>query len=196
MCYALQLLRGPVPLFVISGDIEYAAMKISVVILLLSLLSANAFAGGVYQEPDAFIAEAFADDPPKAEVIWPDTGLKAQIKDILGHDYKGLRIRYWKQDKRTAWILDEIGKDKPITTGFVINNGRMERVRVLVFRESRGWEVRHAFFTDQFDNASLHKDTQLDRHIDNISGATLSVRAVTKLARVALLLDKAVNVQQ
>ena len=179
-----------------SGDIEYATMKNFVFILLLTLFSSMTLAGGVYQEPDAFIAEVFADKPPKAEVIWPDKELKAQIKDILGHDYKGLRIRYWQQDTRTAWVLDEIGKDKPITTGFVINNGRIERVRVLVFRESRGWEVRHAFFTDQFDNASLNKDTQLDHHIDNISGATLSVRAVTKLARVALLLDKIVNAQQ
>jgi len=171
-------------------------MKNIAVILLLSLLSASAFAGGVYQEPDAFIAEVFADNPPKAEVIWPTKELKAQIKDILGHDYKGLRIRYWKQEHRTAWVLEEIGKDKPITTGFVINNGRIERVRVLIFRESRGWEIRHAFFTDQFDNASLKGDSQLDRHIDNISGATLSVRAVTKLSRVALLLDQAVNAQQ
>ena len=169
-------------------------MKNAAFILLLTLLSASAHAGGVYQEPDAFIAEVFADKPPKAELIWPDTELKAEIKDILGHDYKGLRIRYWKQDKRTAWILDEIGKDKPITTGFVINNGRIERVRVLIFRESRGWEVRHSFFTDQFDNATLNDDAQLDRTIDNISGATLSVRAVTKLARVALLLDQAINV--
>ena len=176
--------------------LEYAAMKKPVFILLLSLLSANAFAGGVYQEPDAFIAEVFAENPPKAEVIWPNNELKAQIKDVLGHDYKGLRIRYWKQDKTTAWILDEIGKDKPITTGFVINNGRIERVRVLIFRESRGWEIRHAFFTDQFDNAALYKDMELDRTIDNISGATLSVRAVTKLARVALLLDQAVNAKQ
>jgi hypothetical protein len=162
----------------------------------MAALSAVAVAGGVYQQPDDFIAEVFADKPPKAEVIWPDTELKAQIKDILGHNYKGLRIRYWKQEQRTAWILDEIGKDKPITTGFVINNGRIERVRVLIFRESRGWEVRHAFFTDQFDKASLNSDMQLNRTIDNISGATLSVRAVTKLSRVALLLDKAVNAQQ
>jgi len=171
-------------------------MKKPAIILLLSLLSANLLAGGVYQEPDAFITEVFADNPPKAEVIWPDKELKAQIKDILGHDYKSLRIRYWKQENRTAWILDEIGKDKPITTGFVINNGRIERVRVLIFRESRGWEVRHAFFTDQFDKAALNNDMQLDRTIDNISGATLSVRAVTKLSRVALLLDRAVNAQQ
>jgi hypothetical protein len=167
-----------------------------VTLLLLSLLAFKVSAGGVYQEPDAFIAEVFDNDPPKAAVIWPDKRLKAQIKEILGHDYRGLRIRYWQQDDRTAWILDEIGKDKPITTGFVVNKGRIERVRVLVFRESRGWEVRHAFFTDQFDNAVLKDDTELDRYIDNISGATLSVRAVTKLARVALLLDQAVNAQQ
>ena len=171
-------------------------MKNIAAILLFFLLSAHVLAGGVYQEPDAFIAEVFTDNPPKAEVIWPDKALKAQIKDILGHDYKGLRIRYWKQQQRSAWVLDEIGKDKPITTGFVVNEGRIERVRVLIFRESRGWEIRHAFFTDQFDQASLNKDMQLDRSIDNISGATLSVRAVTKLARVALLLDQAVNARK
>ena len=166
-----------------------------VALLLLSLLATMLSAGGVYQEPDAFIAEVFDDNPPKAGVIWPDKQLKAQMKEILGHDYKGLRIRYWKRGDRSAWILDEIGKDKPITTGFVVNNGRLELVRVLVFRESRGWEVRHAFFTDQFNQASLKNDMELDRTIDNISGATLSVRAVTRLARVALLLDQEVNAQ-
>jgi hypothetical protein len=168
-------------------------MKIHPFLLLFSLLPGLAFAGGVYQEPDAFIAEVFADNQPETEVVWPDKELKAQIKDILGHDYKGLRIRYWRQQQRTAWILDETGKDQPITAGFVINHGRIERVRVLIFRESRGWEVRYPFFTDQFDKAALDEDMELDRKIDNISGATLSVKAVTKLARVALLLDKAVN---
>lgn len=171
-------------------------MKNFVLIIWLSLLSTIVYAGGVYQEPDAFIAEVFADKPPKAAVIWPDKALKADMKSILGHDYPGLRIRYWKHDGRTAWILDEIGKDKPITTGFVINAGRIERVRVLIFRESRGWEVRHSFFTDQYDNAALQADRDLDRRIDNISGATLSVRAVTRLARLALLLDQAVNAEK
>ena len=184
------------PLFFMSGEIEYAAMKIFALIFGLLLLPTSVIAGGVYQEPDAFIAEVFADQPPKPEVIWPSSELKGQMKAILGHDYTSLRIRYWKQDGRTAWILDEIGKDKPITTGFVVNQGRIERVRVLVFRESRGWEVRHGFFTDQFDNASLKTNHELDRTIDNISGATLSVRAVKKLARLALLLDQTVNPQK
>ena len=58
--------------------------------------------------------------------------------------------------------------------------------------------MRHTFFTEQFDDASLNNNQsmELDRNIDNISGATLSVRAIKKLARLALLLDQHVNTQQ
>jgi len=154
-------------------------------------------AGGVYQKPDEFINQVFNNKPPKAEVLWLNKDLKKQITDILDHKYKGLRIRYWQQDQdskqRSAWILDEIGKEKPITTGFVINDGQIELVKVLVFRESRGWEVRHDFFTDQFKQAKLESGNKLNQSIDNISGATLSVRAVRKLATIALLLHQEIN---
>ncbi len=164
--------------------------------LLLLLFINSAQAGGVYQTQESFLAEVFSKDIPKPEVIWPDKTLKKKIAAILGHKYKSLRIRYWKKNNRTAWVLEEIGKDKPITTGFVINNQKIESVRVLIFRESRGWEVRHTFFTEQFDDAILEDDMELSRNINNISGATLSVRAVKKLARLALLLDMHVSVKQ
>ena len=158
-----------------------------------------AIAGGVYQEPAEFVNEVFDNAPPKADVLWPSASLKKQLADILDHKYQGLRIRYWLQSskagRKTVWILDEIGKEKPITTGIVVNNGRIELVKVLVFRESRGWEVRHDFFTEQFKQAGLNKDHRLDQAIDNISGATLSVRAVEKLARIALLLDQQIQQQ-
>lgn len=155
-------------------------------------------AGGVYQTQESFLEEVFSKNAPKPQVLWPDKNLNKKIVNILGHKYKSLRIRYWKKENKTAWVLNEIGKEKPITTGFVIHDQKIERVRVLIFRESRGWEVRHTFFTEQFDNASLNKDQELglDKNIDNISGATLSVRAITKLARLALLLDQHVNTQQ
>ena len=167
-------------------------------LLIVSLLAGHPVtAGGVYQEPDEFINQVFENNPPKAKVLWLDEDLKKQMADILSHSYKGLRIRYWQQAnatvKKSVWILDEIGKEKPITTGIVINNGKIELVKVLVFRESRGWEVRHDFFTDQFKLAKLKDTGQLDRDIDNVSGATLSVRAVSKLARIALLLDKKIQ---
>ena len=66
-------------------------------------------------------------------------------------------------------------------------------MKVLVFRESRGWEVRYPFFTEQFADASLKAETKLDRKIDGISGATLSVDALIKLARLALFLDQYID---
>ena len=161
------------------------------IFLVIGLIFSNALlAGGVYQEPDAFIKETFPDGLVEKKVIWLDKPTKSEMEEVLGHGYKGLRVRYWIHDTKTAWILDEIGKEKPITTGIVIDNDKIERIRILVFRESRGWEVRHAFFTDQFSNATLLNNNQLGTNIDNISGATLSVRAVTKLSRIALMLHK------
>ena len=105
-----------------------------------------------------------------------------------------LRLRYWMKAGRTVWILEEIGKERPITTGFVVENNEIKKVKILIFRESRGWEVRYPFFTDQFTGASLRgENLELDRAIDGISGATLSVSAVTRLARLALLFHQHVT---
>jgi hypothetical protein len=152
-----------------------------------------AFAGGIYQEPAAFIDQVFDKKPPKADVLWLDKTLKEKMAAILDHNYNGLRVRYWRQDNKSAWVLDEIGKEKPITAGIVITNGKIEQLKILEFRESRGWEVRHDFFTSQFKQASLQDNQQLDKTIDNISGATLSVQAVSKLAKIALLLDQQIQ---
>ncbi|MCK5498295.1 MAG: FMN-binding protein, partial [Gammaproteobacteria bacterium] len=122
--------------------------------------------------------------------LWVKKDLKEKIREILGHDLRVLRIKYWRKDTRTAWILEEIGKERPITAGIVINDSRIESINVLAFRESRGWEVRYPFFTDQFSDATLKENNQLDRHIDGISGATLSVKAMEKMARLALLLHQ------
>lgn len=171
---------------------------LTLVFLSFSLfIHSYAMAGGVYQEPDAFINQAFNGNPPKPAVLWINKDLKKQITSILNHKYKGLRIRYWKnsniENKKSVWILEEIGKEKPITTGFIINNRKIELVKVLIFRESRGWEVRHNFFSNQFKQAALTEGHQLTINIDNISGATLSVRAIEKLSRIALLLDSTIH---
>jgi len=168
-------------------------LKITTLFLLSLIYSSVTVAGGIYQQPDDFINKVFDNKPPKADVLWLNEDLKNQIIEILDHKYKSLRVRYWRKEKRSAWILEEIGKEKLITAGFVIKNARIEQVKVLAFRESRGWEVRHDFFTDQFKSVALKNDHQLDKTIDNISGATLSVRAIRKLATIALLLDQEIQ---
>lgn len=148
-----------------------------------------AFAKDDYSSAN-FVREAFPDGAPQPDKLWIKNELKADIKEIMGHDLGVLRLRYWQKDHRSAWIVDEIGKERLITSGIVINHGKIESIQILAFRESRGWEIRYPFFTDQFNNAVLNDEHQLDRHIDGISGATLSVRAMKKMARLALLLDQ------
>lgn len=157
-------------------------------LIVLAIACSTVDARGTYQTPEDFLAEVFSGTPPAPDTLWLQGEVKEQVTDILGSRYSALRIRYWGKGRRTAWILEAIGKEQPITTGLVVNNGRLESVRVLIFRESRGWEVRHPFFTEQFSGAGLTDDSQLDRKIDGISGATLSVRALEKLARLALYL--------
>ncbi len=174
------------PTFISGRYMKFIILRLFTVLALLPLL---AWARGTYQEPQDFLADTFGGTPPRAAVVWLTGERKQRVRDILGHDYPSLRVRYWRAGARSAWILEEIGKDHPITVGVVVNEGRMERIKVLIFRESRGWEVRHPFFTDQFQGAGLAADGRLDRDIDGISGATLSVRALKKIATLALYLD-------
>tara|TARA_R110002074_G_scaffold81724_1_gene182983 strand:- start:36120 stop:36635 length:516 start_codon:yes stop_codon:yes gene_type:complete len=161
-------------------------------ILLLSLLlfSQLLVAKGIEQSEESFLNEAFADKPPQSRVIWLDREKKQVIEDVLQHRASFIRIRYWRQNSRTAWILDEIGKEKPITVGLIIDKSQIQLLKVLAFRESRGWEVKHDFFTRQFNTASITEELQLNKTIDGISGATLSVRALKKIAIIALYLEQ------
>jgi len=147
-----------------------------------------AAAATVYQTPERFLEEAFAGETPQTKTLWITKRRKEAAHQILGRNPDVLRQRYWRLGNQTAWILEEIGKEHPITTGILIDDNGIQRIRVLIYRENRGQEVRHPFFTKQFEGATLKSDRTLGRQIDGISGATLSVRALKRLARLALYL--------
>lgn len=162
--------------------------------LLLIFLLGPALAGpggaaGRYMETEDYIRSAFPDATPKVGTFWISGDVREAVERALGHRFNSLRVRYWYDGEKSVWVLDEIGKELPITIGVTVANGAIDNVRVLEFRESRGWEVRYPFFTDQFINARLGSGGGLDRSIDGITGATLSVGAVTRIAEVALVLD-------
>jgi hypothetical protein len=171
---------------------SFSRVRFSRVSLLTFLLltTPSLPAKGVYQAPTDFLQEVFNGQVPSPQILWITKDIGDAAQDILGHPLRVMREHYWEQAPRTVWILEEIGKEQPITVGIVINEGRVEQMRVLTYRESRGDEVRQAFFIDQFKGATLQSHDELDRHIDGVSGATLSVRALTKLARLALFLDR------
>ncbi|MBN1378244.1 MAG: FMN-binding protein [Gammaproteobacteria bacterium] len=146
----------------------------------------------MYQSPEDFIRSSF-DQEPETKTLWVADELAEQIKRVLGHDYHKLRLRYWTQQQRSAWILEEIGKELYITAGFVVENDSIQNTSILIFRESRGWEIQYEFFTEQFKGLLLTEKYELNKNIDNITGATLSVNAVKRLAKTALFLHRWVN---
>ena len=170
------------------------------ILLIGSLLGANSAcaneAVSVAAAQAQLLETTFQGAAPAPQTLWIDKALKKDVKKILGHDYGALRVRYWQEGARTVWVLEEIGKYKPITVGVVINDGAIEKLDVLAYRESHGWEVKHDFFTRQFIGARLPKNKKLDRKVDGISGATLSVRALKKLARLALYFDAQVQADE
>lgn len=156
------------------------------------LLWALPAAADAEAEAARFLREVFAQSalPAVPEFLWLTAELRPAVQTILGRDISATRLRYWRADRRTAWVLDEVGKEMPITVGIVVDDNGIERMRVLAYRESRGWEVQSPKFLRQFIGARLGKEQQLDRNIDGISGATLSVRAMTRMAKLALRLHQ------
>lgn len=167
---------------------RHVGKKLCVVVMIGLLTPLAAHAESVYETQADFLNRAFGNAVPEPGVIWLDGDTKSTIGKILGHPYAGLRIRYWCRAEQSAWVLDEIGKEQPITVGIIIAGTYIKSLRVLTYRENRGGEVATPAFTDQFTGATIGQDGALSNRIDSISGATLSVRALTRLANMALFL--------
>jgi hypothetical protein len=86
-----------------------------------------------------------------------------------------------------AMVLEEKGKYRPIT--FLVGTNptlAVEGVEVLVYREDRGGEVRHARFLRQYEGKTIDDPIRTHRDIVNITGATISVNALNAGVRRAL----------
>ncbi|MCH8218514.1 MAG: FMN-binding protein [Planctomycetes bacterium] len=154
----------------------------------IGLFAALVIADEVYQKPADFVSEAFAGEALERQTFWITRRLRPQVDKIMKHRYPVLKVKYWKKGERSAWILEEIGKVKPITAGFVIDRDKIAYVKVLIYRESHGWEIKRKSFRKQFKTATLKERYRLSRSIDGITGATMSVNAFKNMARLALFL--------
>ena len=88
-------------------------------------------AKGVFQSGPDFISEVFLEQGTQAEVqvqskvLWLTDDIRQQAEKILDRPVQGLRIRYSRSADKTAWILEEIGKEMPITIGVVVDQNRL-----------------------------------------------------------------------
>ena len=79
-----------------------------------------------------------------------------------------------------AAVDNVIGKDQPITFLVAIDPAdRLKDVDILAYREPYGGEVAYDAWRRQFRGKSAADSLRVGREIRSISGATISVNAVT-----------------
>lgn len=78
-------------------------------------------------------------------------------------------------------IVDNVkGKTQFISYLVAVDPGsEVKDIEVLAYRESYGGEIAYESFRKQFRQKTLHDDLKPGKDIKNISGATISVRAIT-----------------
>ncbi len=155
-------------------------------VLPIVLLLALPLNGNANEKIKDFLNTTFK-EIPKPKRIWIDKEKQNHIKKAFNPSQIKLSYRYWQKNNKTVWVLDELGKERNITTGIVITDKKIKSVAVITYRESRGGQVQSNRFTNQYQNKTIKSN--FAKEIDSISGATLSVNALNKQVALALYLN-------
>jgi H+/Na+-translocating ferredoxin:NAD+ oxidoreductase subunit G len=119
---------------------------------------------------------------------------KARIEERIGWKFPEESFRAYKAESKGtvdgyAVIQETIGKHRPITYMVGITpDGRVFGVEILIYRESKGSEVRRKRFNSQYEGKTALDPIRINKDIINITGATMSVRSVSAGVKRALVL--------
>src|SRR5438876_2816779 len=119
---------------------------------------------------------------------------KARIQDRIGWKFSEESFRAFKAETGGkvdgyAVIQETIGKHRPITYIVGITpQGKVFDVEIMVYRESKGSEVRRKRFNAQYEGKTAQDPISINKDIINITGATMSVRSVSAGVKRALVL--------
>ena len=171
---------------------------------MISRLVLTLFAGTVVAVADG--AGDFAREVLGTEVSMGTLAVTGEVsrlcRETTGSPVPSLLSYYHSPSNGTLWVLTARGKHGPITGAFVVQGSRIRSSRILEDRERRGRGIRGKRYLRQFEGVGLRAGERLDRRVDGITGATVSSRAVEKMALLALRLEagaktaKAENVKE
>lgn len=110
---------------------------------------------------------------------------KASLKKNLGYDVPKDEWGFFVA--RTGGKIDgyavidhQVGKTEPITfMTAILPTGEIKAVEILVYREHIGGEVKEKRFLRQYENKKKTDPIRTGQDIQNITGATLSSRAIS-----------------
>ena len=134
------------------------------------------------------MAQSVAEPPPKvAASVRRIFGSGASATQVAIDTNTAYRITRGDSLQGFAVVREVKGKDQPITFLVAIDTAdRLRDVDILVYREPYGGEVAYDAWRRQFRGKSSDAALQVGRDIRTISGATISVNAVTLGVRKAL----------
>ena len=139
-------------------------LTIFIIILFMSLTKGSYTA--LLEEEKQYINDIFSSSSPLKKKLIIKGELKKNLKSIMGKYYNKIIISYWTIENKSLWILNSIGKYKPITAGFVTEDCLITNAKVLVYREQIGYEIKYPKFTNQLLGAKLRDDLKLVNNID------------------------------
>jgi electron transport complex protein RnfG len=107
--------------------------------------------------------------------------------------YPYLEVRPEGGDEKSIlgdiFLMDVVGQSLPITFAVgVKQDGTLQDVQVMVYREPHGDEIRERRFRAQFAGKKLQDPLVVGKDIDAISGATISSASAAYAARKGLAL--------
>lgn len=164
-------------------------MRKSIFILIMILLQTvgiDSAHGRFYLTEDEALKIAFYDvTTVEKKTIWFEEDEIKEIESMTGQKIGIKRVSFYvgkKDGKITGYaVIDSvIGKKEFITYMLILEpDFRVRQVEILVFRESQGYEIENKRWREQFTGKDIKSPLQLNKDIINISGATLSCRAIT-----------------
>ena len=161
---------------------------IKTLLLVIATISTSAFSEEIENKNRFLMSGLDVKELPGHSYIIINEDIQDNIKKILKDTYHLPIIKYWKAGNKVGFVLEAIGKHEFITTGYIVENNKIIDAKVLVYRENYGYEIEHDYFLDQIRGNSVKKNGKLVKSIANISGATLSVKAMRKLSKLSLYL--------
>ena len=133
----------------------------------------------------------------RKELITLNPEKKSLIQERIGWKFPEESFEVYIGESGTqidgyAVVQNTIGKHKHMTYMVGVDNrGFVSDIELLVFRESRGSEVRQKRFNAQYEGKSVLDPVRINKDIINISGATMSVRSMSAgIKRALVLIDE------
>lgn len=97
---------------------------------------------------------------------------------------------------RQHWLIPDIAPSKSETFTFLLyldSEKAIVDVDILSYRESYGYEIDYSFFRKQFHGKRKPGELRFGRTIQNISGATISARSITREVHDLIVILQHVN---